>query len=149
MTKSNMGFTIRHLNEEELPQLIDVWLRSGLPHRPKGRDNIEALRQQWRGAPESFVGAFSDGRLAGAALVTDDGRKGWINRLAILPEFRGRGIAKAIVKECERILNERGRLLYCVLIEADNPASERLFTQLGYKKENEIHYYTKRVDTEF
>lgn len=136
--------TIRPLKADELDEMRRIWGRAGLPYRPRGRDSMPNLRKQLREDPECFLGAFLSGRLVGVALVTDDGRKGWVNRLAVVPEARGRGIARRLISEAEAKLRRRGRRLFCVQIESYNKDSMRLFTDAGYKREDDIIYYTKR-----
>jgi len=94
--------------------------------------------------PESFLGAFVDGDLVGVTITSDDGRKGWINRLAVVPETRGKGVAMRLIRESERILRKRGRHLFCVQIEDYNKGSMKLFEKAGYKREDDIIYFTKR-----
>ena len=115
-----------------------------MPYRPTGRDSLENLMQQRAAYPDLFIGAFEGDKLVGAAIASDDGRKGWINRLAVLPGAQNKGVGRAIVDECERALRKRGRGVFSILIEGDNPASEVLFLNMGYKRENEIIYYAKR-----
>jgi len=140
-----MTTLVRGLREDELHKVADIWMRAGLPYRPTGRDSPENLRMQWAAQPKFFIGAFDDDVLVGVAIATDDGRKGWINRLAVVPEARGRGVAKAIVAECERIFRDMGRVVFCIMIEGENDASEHLFEGLGYKHEKDIRYYAKRL----
>ncbi len=144
MKHSSTGLRIRPLRADELQEMKRVWVRAGLPCRPRGRDTMPNLRRQLREDPESFLGAYLSGHLVGAALVTDDGRKGWINRLAVVPEARGRGIAKRLISEAEAILRRRGRRLFCVQIESYNTDSMKLFIDAGYKREDDIIYFTKR-----
>ena len=105
---------------------------------------MQALRAQRRATPDLFLGAFRDGRLTGAVIASDDGRRGWINRLAVRPDARRTGIAKVLTKAAEDALRKRGRHLFCVHVECDNEASMRLLEETGYSRENEIFYYTKR-----
>jgi ribosomal protein S18 acetylase RimI-like enzyme len=144
-----MQLHIRPLNEDEIPNMVDVWVKAGLPYRPKGRDSIDSLRIQWRADPELFIGAFEGDLMVGVVLATDERRKAWINRLAVLPDARRRGVAKEIVAYCEKMFHERGRGIFCVLIESDNAESEELFEGLGYKHEKDIHYFAKRDSNEF
>jgi len=102
------------------------------------------LRRQLREDPQCFLGAFSSDELVGVVLVSDDGRKGWINRLAVVPEARGRGLARSLIAEAENILRRRGRRLLCVQIESYNKESMELFEKVGYKREDDIIYFTKR-----
>jgi len=90
------------------------------------------------------LGAFASGRLVGVVIASDDGRKGWINRLAVVPDARGKGIGAALVKASENALRLRGHRLFCVLIETDKDTSKTLFEKMGYKHEREILYCTKR-----
>jgi ribosomal protein S18 acetylase RimI-like enzyme len=144
MNKHNALVAVRPLGESELESMVKVWESSGLPCRPKGRDSLRALKTQRRASPELFIGAFDHGTLVGVALVSDDGRKGWINRLAVIPEAQGKGIARRLILESEKALRARGRRLFCVQIEGYNKASMELFERAGYKKEDDIFYFTKR-----
>lgn len=143
------ALTIRPIEEDELALMVDVWHKAGLPCRPRGRDSPEELRRQHRDDPEGFLGAFVEGRMVGVVIASDDGRKGWINRLAVLPEARRRGVAKALVTAAEGVLRKRGRKLFAVLIEDYNDASMRLFRSLGYAREDKIIYFAKREDPSY
>ena len=142
------GFVVRELTEEDLDQVPRVWVDAGLPYRPKGRDAPEGLRDQLRRAPDLFLGAFDGPDMIGVVIATDDGRKGWVNRLAVLPAYRRKGVAKALVDRCEEALRRRGRGVFCILIEGRNEASERLFLTSGYRDESDIRYYAKRDSEE-
>ncbi len=144
MKHSSTGLRIRPLKADELHDMRRVWVRAGLPCRPRGRDTILNLKRQLKDDSECFLGAYLSGQLVGVVLVTDDGRKGWINRLAVVPEARGRGIAKLLISEAEGILRRRGRRLFCVQIESYNTDSMKLFIDVGYKREDDIIYFTKR-----
>ncbi|MBN1678175.1 MAG: GNAT family N-acetyltransferase [Candidatus Thermoplasmatota archaeon] len=135
---------IRPLKATELHAMRSVWERAGLPYRPRGRDSMQNLRKQLKENPECFLGAFKSGQMVGAVIVSDDGRKGWVNRLAVVPQARGHGIAKRLIAEAERILRRRGRRLHCVLIESYNKDSMELFEDAGYTREDDILYFTKR-----
>ena len=144
MSKVDKLVVVRPLRESELDSMVKVWASSGLPCRSRGRDSIRALKIQRKARPELFIGAFEYGTLVGVALVSDDGRKGWINRLAVMPEAQGKGIARRLILESENALRARGRRLFCVQIESYNKASIELFERAGYKKEDDIFYFTKR-----
>lgn len=141
-------FIVRMLVEKDLEQVPRVWMDSGLPYRPKGRDAPEGLKAQLRRDPDLFIGAFVGAEMIGVAIATDDGRKGWINRLAVLPSHRRKGVARALIEGCEEALRKRGRGVFSILIEGENEASERLFLTSGYRDESDIRYYAKRDSEE-
>ncbi len=136
--------TIRELTSNDYERVIEIWEQSGLAHRPFGRDACDHFCKEMRENTAIFLGAEVKNELVGVVLGTHDGRKGWINRLAVLPAFRGRGFAKALVLEVERQLHERGIFIVTCLIEGRNDASELFFQSLGYIGHPDIAYYSKR-----
>ena len=90
--------------------------------------------------------AESKERIIGAILGTHDGRKGWINRLAVVPSHQQQGIATALVAAVEKQLSELGIEIVACLIEEWNKDSAVFFGKLGYHCHSDIHYYSKRKD---
>ena len=135
---------IRPLRDEDYDQLVELWTAAGLSHRPKGRDRREAIAAEISGPCSVFLAADSDGEMIGAVLGTHDGRKGWINRLAVHPEHRRKGIGNALVEAVEERLNDLGIHIVTCLIETWNQDSVTFFTRIGYVEHDECKYYSKR-----
>jgi ribosomal protein S18 acetylase RimI-like enzyme len=135
---------IRTLSIANYEDMVDLWSRTKLPFKPKGRDSKEAISKEIKYHPDFFLGVFEDGRFIGTAIISCDVRKGWINRLAVDVAYRNRGIAKALISESERILRKNGLRLFCALIETSNIASQELFEKSGYVKHHDITYFSKR-----
>lgn len=139
---------IRRLTIEDYDAVIALWQRSGLTSlRPAGRDSREAFAKQLAGG-QIAIGLEEDDRLIGVVVATHDTRKGWINRLAIDPDFRRRGYAQRLVEAAEAALRESGLTLIAALIEDDNDASLALFKRLGYAVHTDIYYVSKRDSSE-
>ncbi len=135
---------LRPLREADAEPLQELWTAAGLEFRPEGRDSLLRLRASLNGAHDPGWAAFSDQRMLGAALASYDGRKGWIERLAVLPECRRAGLAKAIVTACTNTLKSQGALVIAALIDTGNQASRQLFEACGFRFKPEICYYTFR-----
>jgi len=139
---------IQKLTINDYEQMIALWVKAKLPFKPKGRDSKEAIAAQMKANPEFFLGAFENSRLIGTAILSCDIRKGWINRLAVDPDYRRRGIAKVLVRESEKILRKYGLRIFCALIEDYNAASKELFKECGYVEHHDIIYFSKRDSDE-
>ncbi len=135
---------IRALGPPDCDRLLGLWREAGLPHRPGGRDSPRAILAQMRRDPSLFLGAFLDNRLVGSVVASFDGRKGWVNRLAVVPGERRRGIARGLIAEAEGLLRGEGALVIAALVEEDNDASLAFFRACGYELERHVLYLTKR-----
>lgn len=136
---------LRQLTLEDYDRWMLVWTEAGLHSvRPKGRDSREEFATQLAGGTHTMIGLEVDGDLVGVVLATHDGRKGWINRLAVLPQHRRKGYASLLVDEAARVLHQQGISIVAALIEPDNEASLGLFRKLGYEEAPGMHYVRKK-----
>ncbi len=138
----------RELSIADYDNLIRLWQEAGLPCRPHGRDSREAIARQMERGTSLSLGAEEDGKLVAAVLGTHDGRKGWINRLAVHPAHRRRGIGRALVCAVEARLHGMGIEIIGCLIEDWNEDSMAFFARLGYVAHTDIVYYSKRRSPE-
>ena len=65
-------------------------------------------------------------------------RKKVVHRLAVNPEFRGAGLAGALMNKAEEVAMERGISVLRVDTNTQNEATRRLFPKLGYVLAGEI-----------
>ena len=115
-----------------------------MPFKPKGRDSRHAITKQMEREPSFFLGAFQGKTLVGTVVGSYDGRKGCINRLAVDPKHRRRGVAKLLVTRMEKILEKKGAAVLFALVEDSNEQSVNLFEKLGYITDRSILYLSKR-----
>ena len=125
-------------------QLITIWEKAGLPYKPHGRDSREKIEAEVRRDCNLFLFAKSGEDYIGAVLVTHDGRKGWINRVAVLPDFQKMGIGKKLVVAGESWLENQGIDMFACQIESYNSESLEAFQKMGYIPFEGMHYLTKR-----
>ncbi len=137
---------IRKATKDDIPSLISLWEKTDLPMKPNGRDKPENLEKQMQ-QPHMWVLVAEDnsGEIVGAVIVTNDSRKGWINRLAVNPQQRRKGIAKKLLIASEKSLIEIGITVFSALIESNNIASTKLFDSTGYNHIEGIIYYAKKI----
>lgn len=79
----------------------------------------------------------ADGKTAGYALLVNTwsqeagGRAVWIDEIYVLPEFQGRGMAKAFFAELKEIAPAAR---YRLEIEPDNARAEKLYRGVGFEE---------------
>lgn len=133
------------IGSNDYERMIALWEAAGLPYKPTGRDSRLAFERQLGDERMAAIGVESEaGDLIGVALVTHDGRKGWINRLAVHPDYRRQGVAKALIQAAEDHLRAQGIEIFAALIEPGNEASLRLFEAAGYTEFAGVRYVSKR-----
>jgi len=135
---------LRELRAGDYDAVVALWLEAGLPYKPRGRDSREALAVQLGQATAIYLVAEAGGEIIGTVLGSHDGRKGWINRLAVAPAYRHRGVAATLVAELERRLDKLGIEIVAGLVEEGNDTSHAFFAAAGYKPFPGITYFTKR-----
>jgi ribosomal protein S18 acetylase RimI-like enzyme len=77
-------------------------------------------------------------RLVGAVLCGHDGRRGFLYHLAVLPEYRKRGVGRAMVELCLDALGALGLLRCNILIYVDNHSGEQFWKRGGWYDRNEL-----------
>ncbi len=80
---------------------------------------VVRLKADWDGKMVGFIGGES----------RDHQQTGWIITLGVLEEYRGRGVAKALLERCEQKLAVRMMRL-CVRVS--NEAAIHLYKNMGY-----------------
>lgn len=147
-TTARPDVTLCHLGIADYDEILALWSRAGLSVRPAGRDAPEAFARQLAGGQQRAIGLRASGELVAIAVLTHDGRKGWINRLAVDPAYRRQGLARTLVAEAERwFTQDLGLEIWAALIEGDNRDSQALFAALGFQR-HDVVYVSRRTRPE-
>jgi ribosomal protein S18 acetylase RimI-like enzyme len=135
---------IREMTIDDYDAVVGLWTQVGLPFRPLGRDRRERMQAEMGQGTALFLVAESGGEVVGVVLGTHDGRRGWINRLAVSPACQRRGIARRLVREVEARTEALGIEIVSALIESENETSLAFFQAIDYLHAPEIEYVSKR-----
>src|SRR5512139_1752686 len=79
-----------------------------------------------------------EGKVAGTIMAGYDGHRGWIYSLAVLPEYRGRGLGSRLLRHAETRLKRLGCPKINLQIMKGNEAVEAFYHKLGYQTEQRI-----------
>ncbi len=131
---------------DEYDQLTALWDRCGLHYDKADRDSRARMeRQIYDDHVVILTLKTDDGDMIGSVVGSYDGRKGWINRLAVDPEFRGRRLAARLLEKAEEMLAEMGTGLIAALIEDENFPSMAAFRYCDYEGWDKIVYFRKKL----
>ena len=142
--ESMQDVTIREMTPDDYDAVTRVWTDAGLPYRPRGRDRREKVQTEMERGTALFFVAEAPGEIVGVVLGTHDGRRAWVNRLAVTPAYQRQGVARRLVREVEARADALGIDIVAALIESDNENSLAFFREIEYLHSEEVEYVSKR-----
>ena len=138
-----MAVVIRPCRPDEGPALLDLWHHADAS--PSPTDTPEQVDQVIRDPAASVLVAVDNDLLVGSIIAGWDGWRGNLYRLAVLPSYRRRGVARALVAAAEDRLAERGAGRVSALVEHDHPWAVGFWDSL-YEPDPRMIRYVKEVD---
>jgi len=131
-------FDIREARADEVEAILALWQATG--SGPSITDTPEHLAMVTEKAPDLFLVAEAGGRLVGSIIGGWDNWRGHIYRLAVHPEFRRRGLARALTDEIEGRLRARGARRIYALAATKQEMGVRFWESLPYEKSKDVPY---------
>ncbi len=136
---------VREMRGDDYTEVLALWQSCegiGL----SDSDSREAIAAYLARNPGmSSVARQPDGRLVGAVLCGDDGRRGYLHHLAVPPDSRGRGIGSALLARCFERLAARGIPKCNVFLFADNEAGREFWQHGGWSSRPDLEILQKLV----
>ena len=138
------GVTIRRFDREaETPEFVDAFNRGFEGHFEFEPESVETFKvyldTQWY-QPENVFVAEAGGELVGVCWnylnpepEADGLAWGVVVDLAVVPEWRGKGLGRALIRRGQLALREAGAVRICLWVDYANPfGAKKLYYSEGY-----------------
>ena len=125
--------TIRPFRAADEEAAIALWRACEMLRWTDPRKDIA---RKLRVNPEWFLVGEIDRHLMATCMVGYEGHRGWVNLLAIAPEYQTGGYGRAMMAEAERILRGVGCAKINLQVRAQNTKVIGFYERLGFASEN-------------
>jgi ribosomal protein S18 acetylase RimI-like enzyme len=133
---SESSLLIRPFQTEDEDALVALWKMCELtvswnnPHK----DIARKLQVQ----PELFLVGILGNSLIATVMGGYEGHRGWINYLAVHPDFHGKGYGQGIMNSVETVLREMGCPKINLQIRRGNDKIASFYQKLGFTSDNVV-----------
>jgi ribosomal protein S18 acetylase RimI-like enzyme len=136
---------IRAFRSEDESAVVAHWERCGLvrPWNDPRKDIARKLKVQ----SELFLVGLADHAIVATAMAGYEGHRGWVNYLAVAPEWQRQGIGRAMMHEVERLLRDAGCPKVNLQVRDANADALAFYSALGYARD-EVVSMGKRFETD-
>jgi ribosomal protein S18 acetylase RimI-like enzyme len=127
-------FLIREYQIKDEKQVINLWYACNLVV-PWNNPKMD-IERKLKVNPELFLIGEYDNKVIASVMGGYEGHRGWINYLAVLPEYRGKGYAKKIMNAIEQKLKDVGCPKINLQIRSNNKDVIKFYEKIGYYDEH-------------
>jgi len=126
-----MATNIRAYAESDFAAVVALWDATGISihYNDPAKDIPRMLATH---NCQLYVG-LEDERLIGSIMVGHEGHRGWLYKLAVAPDQRGKGYGEELVRQAERWLVARGMPKCNLMIRDTNLKVRQFYQRLGYE----------------
>ncbi len=131
--------SLRDATPEDAPAILALWDAAYVESSRSSAQDIPALLSH--GPMARLLLAEVDGVIAGTLIVTFDGWRGNMYRLAVHPDHQRHGVASQLVTAAHEWLRAVGCTRITALVEGDHDYATRFWGSAGYVHDEVMRRY--------
>lgn len=131
------GLHIRAYRAGDEAQVVRLW-DTVFPDNPAWNVPADDIRRKLEVQRSLFLVGEVDGVIVGTVMAGFDGHRGWIHRLAVLPELRRQGMARALMADAEQRLRAIGCTKVNLQVRSTNAGVVTFYEKIGYGVEDRV-----------
>lgn len=139
---------VRRMKIEDYEKVYALWTKiRGFGIRSVD-DSKEGVARFLRRNPDTSVVAVEEGQIVGAILCGHDGRRGCLYHVCVDPDWRMRGIGKAMVVYAMEALKKEKINKVSLIAFTQNDIGNAFWKEIGWTKREDLNYYDFTLNEE-
>lgn len=128
--------SIRTFESADQEAVVRLWNDCGLVVPPN--DPLQDIARKIRFQKDLFLVALRRGKIVGTVMAGYEGRRGWINYLAVSPAWQRKGIGRRLMQEAESRLLALGCPKVNLLVRTANSGVVEFYRKLGFSGDDVV-----------
>lgn len=120
----------------------------GVHLHSNGEDSRDGIDAYLRRNPGCSYLALDDNTIIGAVLAGHDGRRGFLNHLAVDPSYRRCGIGSELLRLAEEALYKQGIRKSALFVLKDNRSGIAFYQTVGWEEETIVRIFSHTIPKE-
>ncbi len=137
--------TYRLMTISDYDAVYNLWINTpgmGLNSVDDSRGGIEKFLKR---NPDTCFVAVDNEKIVGIIMAGNDGRRGYIYHTAVIPEFRGKHVAKNLVEKVLVALENEGITKVALVVFKGNQAGNGFWEKIGFTVREDLIYRNKSI----
>ena len=134
----NKLLEIRKYEQKDENKIINLWKNCNLIV-PQNNPKID-IKKKFEFQPELFFVGLIDGKLIGTVMAGYDGHRGWINYLAIHPDYQRKGFGLQLMNFATLELSKLGCIKINLQIRESNEKAIGFYKKIGFIEDHVISF---------
>ncbi len=131
-----MKIKIRQFKPRDQESVVKLWTDCGLV--VSWNNPVRDIQRKLKVQPELFLVGCFNGKVVATVMAGFDGHRGWINYLAVLPQYQRSGIGRRMMAEAESHLQAAGCPKINLQVRNTNAGVIKFYKDLGFKVDDVV-----------
>lgn len=132
---------IRPMTKDDYDEVYAMWQTTSKRALSNADSREQIERYLDRNAGMSQV-AVADGKIVGTVLAGHDGRRGFIHHMAVMPQYRRKGIGHSLANTAIEKIKAEGIDKTHIFCYQNNETGQNFWKDFGFKKRDDVFVYS-------
>ena len=129
------------MTKEDYDEVYAMWQTTSKRALSNADSREQIERYLDRNAGMSQV-AVADGKIVGTVLAGHDGRRGFIHHMAVMPQYRRKGIGHSLANTAIEKIKAEGIDKTHIFCYQNNETGQNFWKDFGFKKHDDVFVYS-------